>query len=148
MPALNPRTNHRHMPKRLATRLFDPHRSELAMTTSSRDIDAVIGQESAGSAPAAAAALMLTSATLTFVVGVFALSANDFVVSEPGYRGRRCPVLERPRDTARGHRVSCLAIVVSFLWMPFYPTGSIVLIALDVVVIWGVATWHTLRVPA
>ena len=39
--------------------------------------------------------------------------------------------------------VTCLAIVVSFLWMPYYPTGSIVLIALDVVVIWGVATWNT-----
>jgi hypothetical protein len=35
--------------------------------------------------------------------------------------------------------------VVSFLWMPFYPTGSIVLIALDVAIIWGVATWHTSR---
>jgi hypothetical protein len=33
----------------------------------------------------AAAALMLTSAILTFFVSVFALSANDFVVSEPGY---------------------------------------------------------------
>jgi hypothetical protein len=39
--------------------------------------------------------------------------------------------------------VSCLAIVVAFLWMPYYPTGSIVLIALDVAVIWAVATWNT-----
>jgi hypothetical protein len=32
---------------------------------------------------------------------------------------------------------------VTFLWMPYYPAGSVVLIALDVVVIWGVATWNT-----
>jgi len=38
--------------------------------------------------------------------------------------------------------------VVTFLWMPYYPTGAIVLIALDVVVIWGVATWNTSRQPA
>jgi len=44
--------------------------------------------------------------------------------------------------------VTCLAIVVTFLWMPYYPTGAIVLIALDVVVIWGVATWNTSRQPA
>src|SRR3954454_10068749 len=37
----------------------------------------------------------------------------------------------------------CLAIVVTFLWMPYYPTGSIVLIVLDVVAVWGVATWNT-----
>jgi hypothetical protein len=43
---------------------------------------------------------------------------------------------------------TCLAIVVSFLWMPYYPPGSIVLIALDVVAIWGVATWNTSRETA
>ena len=44
--------------------------------------------------------------------------------------------------------VTCLAIVVTFLWMPYYPVGSVVLIALDVVVIWGVATWNTSRESA
>jgi hypothetical protein len=44
--------------------------------------------------------------------------------------------------------VTCLAIVVTFLWMPYNPTGSVVLIALDVVVIWGVATWNTSRETA
>jgi hypothetical protein len=44
--------------------------------------------------------------------------------------------------------VTCLAIVITFLWMPYYPTGSIVLIALDVVVIWAVATWNTSRTTA
>jgi hypothetical protein len=44
--------------------------------------------------------------------------------------------------------VTCLAIVVTFLWMPYYSTGAIVLIALDAVVIWGVATWTTSRESA
>jgi hypothetical protein len=43
---------------------------------------------------------------------------------------------------------ACLAIVVSFLWMPYYPPGSIALIALDVVAIWGVTTWNTSRESA
>jgi hypothetical protein len=136
------------------------------MTTSSQDVECVIGQESQGSAPVAAAALMLTSAILTFFVGVFALSANDFVVSEPGYEytfrisgwGWVNPVtaivvalvavalfMNAPGTRVAATVVTCLAIVVSFLWMPFYPTGSIVLIALDVAIIWGVATWHTSR---
>jgi hypothetical protein len=30
-----------------------------------------------------------------------------------------------------------------FVSLPYYPLWSIVVIALDVVVIWAVATWHT-----
>jgi hypothetical protein len=44
--------------------------------------------------------------------------------------------------------VACLAMVVSFLWMPYYPAGSIVLIVLDAAVVWGVATWGTSRASA
>ena len=55
------------------------------MTTSSQDVQRVTGQDSPGSATFAAAALVLTSATLTFLVGVFALAANDLVVAGPGY---------------------------------------------------------------
>jgi hypothetical protein len=32
-----------------------------------------------------------------------------------------------------------------FLWLPHYPVWSIVLIALNVLVIWAVATWDTTR---
>ena len=53
--------------------------------------------------------------------------------------------LSAPWARAAAIIVTCLAIVVTFLWMPYYPTGSIVLISLDVVVIWGVATWNTSR---
>jgi hypothetical protein len=134
------------------------------MTTSSQDVERITGQESKGGVPIAAAALMLTSAVLTFLVALFALTANEFVVSGPGYDytfrisgwgwvnlltaivvAAAAVALFMNAAGARvaATVVTCLAIVVSFLWMPYYPTGSIVLIVLDVVVIWGVATWNT-----
>jgi hypothetical protein len=117
----------------------------------------------------AAGALMMTSAILTFVIGVFALAANHLVVSGPGYEYTFqvtgwgwanivtgmvlaavsvAVFLNAQWARAAAIVVTCLAIVVTFLWMPYYPTGSIVLIALDVVVIWGVATWNTSRTTA
>ena len=124
---------------------------------------------SGATAMIAAGALMLTSAVLTFLIGVFALAANDLVVSGPGYEytfqlsgwgwaniltgmvlAAVAIALFLSAQWARAAAiiVTCLAIVVTFLWMPYYPTGAIVLIALDVVVIWGVATWNTSRQPA
>jgi hypothetical protein len=132
------------------------------MTTSSLDADPTSGQ-------LAAAGLMMTSAILTFVIGVFALAANHLVVSGPGYEYTFqvtgwgwanivtgmvlaavsvAVFLNAQWARVAAIVVTCLAIVVTFLWMPYYPTGSIVLIALDVVVIWGVATWNTSRTTA
>ncbi|MDT5208797.1 MAG: hypothetical protein QOF67_1212 [Mycobacterium sp.] len=132
------------------------------MTTSSLDADPTSGQ-------LAAAGLMMTTAILTFVIGVFALAANHLVVSGPGYEYTFqvtgwgwanivtgmvlaavsvAVFVNAQWARAAAIVVTCLAIVVTFLWMPYYPTGSIVLIALDVVVIWGVATWSTSRTTA
>ena len=141
------------------------------MTTSSQDVDRATGQVSPGGATAtfAVGALLSTSAILTFVVGVFALTANDLVVSGPGYEytfqlsgwgwaniltgmvlAAAAVAVFVGATWARVAAiiVTCLAIVVTFLWMPYYPTGAIVLIALDVVAIWGVATWNTSRTTA
>ena len=138
------------------------------MTTSSLDADRMTGQASPSGATGtfAAGALMSTSAILTFIVGVFALTAPDVVVSGPGYEYTfqitgwgwaniltgivLAAVAVAVFVSAAWARVAaiivtCLAIVVTFLWMPYYPTGAIVLIALDVVAIWGVATWNTSR---
>ena len=119
---------------------------------------------SGATATLAVGALLLTSAILTFLVGVFALAADDLVVSGPGYEYTfqitgwgwanmltgmvLAAIAVALFLSARWARavaiiVTCLAIVVTFLWMPYYPTGSIVLIALDVVVIWGAAMWNT-----
>ena len=38
--------------------------------------------------------------------------------------------------------LASLSIVTMFLWLPYYPVWSIVVIALDIVVIWAVATWE------
>jgi hypothetical protein len=39
--------------------------------------------------------------------------------------------------------MACISIVVMFMWLPYYPMWSIIVIALDVIVIWAVATWDT-----
>jgi hypothetical protein len=139
------------------------------MTTSSQDVDRITGQVSAEGSTFAAAALLLTSGLLTFLVGVLALSAADLVVSGRGYEytfqitgwgwvnaltGTVLALtavglfLNVTWARVLAIVVTCLAIVVTFLWMPYYPVGAIVLIALDAVVIWGVATWNTSRVSA
>jgi hypothetical protein len=114
----------------------------------------------------AAAALLLTSGVLTFVVGVMALVAKALVVAGPGYEytfqvtgwgwlnivtgtvlavtaGALFLHVKSARPVAIV--VTCLAIVGAFLWMPYYPVWSAVLIALDVIVVWGIATWNTSR---
>lgn len=41
--------------------------------------------------------------------------------------------------------VASLSIVANFLWLPYYPLWSILIIAIDLVVIWAVATWEPTR---
>ncbi len=38
--------------------------------------------------------------------------------------------------------LAALSILANFLWLPYYPAWSILVIALNVVVIWAVATWQ------
>ncbi len=38
--------------------------------------------------------------------------------------------------------MSSLSIVSMFLWLPYYPVWSLVVIALDIIVVWAVATWE------
>lgn len=38
--------------------------------------------------------------------------------------------------------IASLSIIANFLWLPYYPAWSIVVIALGIVVIWAVATWR------
>ena len=39
--------------------------------------------------------------------------------------------------------IASLSIVSQFLWLPHYPVWAIVVIALDIFVIWAVATWES-----
>src|SRR3954454_196312 len=139
------------------------------MTMSSQVENGATRQMLPSGGAVAAEALLLTSGLLTFLVGVFALSANDLVVAGPGYEytfqlsgwgwvniftGMMLAAMAVPvclgATWARLTAIiaTCLAIIVTFLWMPYYPTGSIVLIALDVVAVWGIATWNTSRESA
>ncbi|MGS2809057.1 DUF7144 family membrane protein [Nocardia sp. MW-W600-9] len=38
--------------------------------------------------------------------------------------------------------IAALAIIANFLWLPYYPWWSILIIIINVVVIWAVATWR------
>jgi hypothetical protein len=134
------------------------------MTTRSPEAQSASGQVAPSGATFAVGALLSTSAILTFVVGVFALAADKLVVSGPGYQytfqvtgwgwvnlltglvlaAVALAVFLNPvRARVTATVATCLAIVVSFLWLPYYPPGSIVLIAIDVVAVWGLATWNT-----
>ncbi|GGK69729.1 DUF7144 family membrane protein [Nocardia camponoti] len=37
--------------------------------------------------------------------------------------------------------IAAISIVANFLYLPYYPWWSILIIAIDIVVIWAVATW-------
>jgi hypothetical protein len=134
------------------------------MTTNSEEAERLTGQVTPSGATFAVGALLSTSAILTFVVGVFALAADKVVVSGPGYQytfqitgwgwvnlltglvlaAVALAFLLNPVRARVGAIIAtCLAIVVSFLWLPYYPPGAVVLIALDVVAVWGIATWNT-----
>ena len=38
--------------------------------------------------------------------------------------------------------IAGLSIIVNFMWLPYYPWWSIILIALDVFIIWSISTWR------
>ncbi|MGW0037459.1 DUF7144 family membrane protein [Gordonia sp. NPDC003376] len=37
--------------------------------------------------------------------------------------------------------IASLSIIAQFLWLPYYPVWAIIIIILDVIVIWAVASW-------
>ena len=38
--------------------------------------------------------------------------------------------------------IAALSIIANFLWLPYNPWWALIVIALDIVVIWAVATWR------
>ena len=108
------------------------------MTMSSQHVERVAGRVSPVDAIFAAGALLSTSAILTTVIGLFALTANELVASGPGYEytfeitgwgwaniltglvlAAVAVALFLSATWARVAAiiVTCLAIVVTFLWM-------------------------------
>jgi hypothetical protein len=136
----------------------------MLMTVDPPDRNRSTGQLLAGSATFAAAALLLTSGILTLLTGVSAVVNNKLLVVQSDY-------VYKFNTTGWGWLhivlgillilvafglfwgttwarvmaiiIACVGIVAMFLWLPYYPVWSIVLIALDVLVIWAIATWDT-----
>ena len=115
----------------------------------------------AAGASIAAGALLFTCAVLTVLQGISALVIGSHYVykfSSAGWGWIHIVVgivlgviavgLITGAVWARVTAIvmACISIVAMFLWLPYYPMWSIIVIALDVIVIWAVATWDTTAV--
>jgi hypothetical protein len=120
----------------------------------------------AAGASLAAGALLLTTALLTLLQGISALAHDELLVVGPDYVYALSTTawgwvhilvaillavvaigLISGATWARVTAIimASISIVAMFLWIPYYPVWSMVVIALDVIVIWAVATWEPER---
>lgn len=114
----------------------------------------------------AAAALLLTAGVINLLQGISAVVEDDIFVVGPQYTYNldltgwgwihivvgvllilTALALMTGATWARVTAIvlACLSIIANFLWIPYYPLWSILIIALDVVVIWAIATWSPER---
>ncbi|WP_040835848.1 DUF7144 family membrane protein [Nocardia brevicatena] len=110
----------------------------------------------------AAAALLLTAGVINLFQGISAVAEDNIFVVGPQYTYDldltgwgwihivvgvllilTALALMTGATWARVTAIAlaCLSIIANFLWIPYYPLWSILIIALDVVVIWAIATW-------
>lgn len=112
----------------------------------------------------ASGGLLLASAFMTALLGVSAMFINELIVIEPAWVFRLnveiwgwihiglgvamalvgLAVMFRwlwARVAAIS--VSLASMVLFFLWLPYYPVWSVVVIALNVVIIFAIVTWDT-----
>jgi hypothetical protein len=134
------------------------------MTENAPHQDHPVRQVLAAGASIAAGALLFTSAVLTVLQGIEAVVNDKPLIIGPNYvykfntagwgwihiavgivLGIVAVGLITGAVWARVTAIvmACISIVAMFLWLPYYPMWSIIVIALDVIVIWGVATWDT-----
>ena len=118
----------------------------------------------AGIGTYAAAAVLLVSAVATILLGISTLAHDRTIVAGPGYSYEFSTIawgwihiivgilvgvvafgLFWSTTWARVAAIiiASLSIVTQFLWLPHYPVWAIVVIALDIFVIWAVATWES-----
>lgn len=110
----------------------------------------------------AAAVLLLTSAIVTVLQGIAAVAGDELLVVGYSYTyqfdltawgwvhivvalvlaGVAVGLFSGAVWARAGAVVVVMvSIVVNFLWLPYYPLWSILIIALDIVVVWAVVTW-------
>ena len=120
-------------------------------------------QRFAGGTSMAAAVIMVTVGLIQFFQGLAAVAENEVFVAGVEYvykfdlttwgwihivLGALVAIVGLALFTgATWARVSAIivaaiSILANFLWLPYYPAWSLLIIALDVVVIWAVSTWH------
>ncbi|MBF6300981.1 hypothetical protein IU459_26050 [Nocardia amamiensis] len=113
-----------------------------------------------------AAVLLLAAGVLSIFQGIAAIAKDEIFVSGPNYTYQFSTTswgwihlvlgilvviaavgLIAGAMWARVVAVflAALSILANFLWLPYYPWWSTIVIALDVVVIWAVTTWQPSR---
>ncbi|MGV9712708.1 DUF7144 family membrane protein [Gordonia sp. NPDC003424] len=118
----------------------------------------------AGGATLGAAALLLVAGIVGLLQGISAVANDDLFVAGPQYIYKldltswgwihillgviAIVVAFGMFAAATWARVAAiliasLSIIANFLWLPYYPWWSVLLIALDILIIWAVATWRT-----
>lgn len=128
--------------------------------------DGSVKQGFAAGTSIAAAILLLTVGILEIFQGISALAKDDVLVFGPNYTYEFSVTswgwihlvigilvaltgffLLTGATWARIAAIflAALSIIANFLWLPYYPLWSILIIALNVVVIWAVTTWDTDR---
>ncbi|MBE1552147.1 hypothetical protein GGC64_006234 [Mycobacterium sp. OAS707] len=141
----------------------------MTQTTSANHHDVTdreVTQAAAAGASLATGALLLTCGVLTVLQGISALVNDELLVIGPHYiykfnttgwgwvhivvgvlLGAVAIGLFVGAGWARAAAIvmAAISIVVMFLWLPYYPVWSLVVIALDVIVIWAVSTWDSTR---
>lgn len=126
-----------------------------------------VGQAVAAGTSIGAAILLMAVGILSILEGISAISKDEVLVATSGYTYQfntttwgwihlilgillviAAAGLMSGAMWARVIAVflAALSILANFLWLPYYPWWSIVVIALNVVVIWAVTTWHPRRV--
>ncbi|WP_181720191.1 DUF7144 family membrane protein [Nocardia gipuzkoensis] len=126
-----------------------------------------VGQAVAAGTSIGAAILLMAVGILSILEGISAIAKDEVLVATPGYTYQfntttwgwihlilgillviAAAGLMSGAMWARVIAVflAALSILANFLWLPYYPWWSIVVIALNVVVIWAVTTWHPRRV--
>ncbi|MEU4314499.1 hypothetical protein [Nocardia sp. NPDC024068] len=111
----------------------------------------------------AAAVLLLTVAVLSILAGISAVASDELFVEGPDYTlqfsattwgwvhivlGILLAIAAIALMTgALWARIVAvflagLSIIANFLWIPYYPWWSIIVIALNIVVIWAVSAWR------
>ncbi|MFC8525862.1 hypothetical protein [Nocardia sp. NPDC057227] len=133
------------------------------MTSTSVETDHRLRQEVAAGTSIAASLLLLTVGALSLLEGISAVGRDEIFVPGPDYvygwdltewgwvhivLGVLLVIASLGLVGGAGWArfvaivIAAASIVGNFLWLPWYPWWAVAMIALNVVVIWGVTTWQ------